>query len=57
MKKNKKTNTKVKNFEKKLFHISIFFFQRTFRIFQKSLVKSVTLPIKYHKKFDNFLTS
>jgi len=29
-------------------------FKRTFRIFQKSLVKSLTLPIKHYKKFYNF---
>jgi len=57
LKKIKKTNSKQQNFEKKnISHINIFF-QRTFRIFQKSLVKSLTLPIKHHKKFDNFWTS
>jgi len=57
IKKNKKTNCKLQNFEKKnISHINIFF-KRTFRIFQKSLVKSLTLPIKHHKKFDNFWTS
>jgi len=33
------------------------FFKRTIRIFQKSLVKSLTLPIKHYKKFYNFWTS
>ena len=33
------------------------FFKRTFRIFQKLLVKSLILPIKHHKKFHNFWTS
>jgi len=32
-------------------------FKRTFTIFQKSLVKPLTLPIKYHKKINNFSTS
>jgi len=40
---------------KNISHINIFF-KRTFRIFQKSLVKSLMLPIKHHKKFDNFWT-
>jgi len=29
------------------------FFKRAFRIFQKSLVKSLTLPLKHYKKFHN----
>ena len=33
------------------------FFKRAFRIFQKSFVKSLTLPIKQYKKFYNFWTS
>jgi len=57
IKKNKKTNSKPQNFEKKnISHINNFF-KRNFRIFQKSLVKSLWLPIKHHKKFDNFWTS
>ena len=57
IKKNKKINIKQQNFEKKIIsHINIFF-KRTFRIFQKSLVKSVTLPLKHYKKFHNFWTS
>jgi len=57
IKKHKKTNSKPQNFEKKnISHINIYF-KKTFRIFQKSLVKSLTLPIKHHKKFDNFCTS
>jgi len=42
--------------KKNISHVNIFS-ERTFRIFQKSLVKSLTLPIKPHKKFDNFWTS
>ena len=42
--------------KKNILHINIFF-KRTFRIFQKSLVKSLSLPIKYHKTFGNFWTS
>jgi len=54
--KNKKANTKSQNFEKKyISHINIFF-KGTFRIFQKSFVKSLTLTIKHHKKFHNFWT-
>jgi len=54
---NIKTNSKAQNFEKKnISHIHIFF-KITFRIFQKSLVKSLMLPIKHHKKFDNIWTS
>jgi len=37
-------------------HINIFF-KRTFRIFEKSLVKSLTFPIKHYKKFHHFWTS
>jgi len=55
IKKNKKINSKSQNFEKKIIisHMNIFF-QRAFRIFQKSFVKSLTLPIKHYKKFYNF---
>jgi len=57
IKKNKKTNSKLQNFEKKnILHINIFF-KRTFRNFKKALVKYLTLPQKQHKKFDNFWTS
>jgi len=56
-KKKKKTNSKPQNFGKKIIsHINIFF-KRTFRISQKSLVQSLTLPIKHYKKFHNFWTS
>jgi len=56
IKKNKNTNSKPQNFEKKnILHINIFF-KRTFKIFLKSLVKYLTLPRKQHKKFDNFWT-
>jgi len=49
----KKTKSKLQNFEKKnISHINIFF-NRTFRNFQKLLVKSLTLPIKHHKRFRN----
>jgi len=49
IKKNKKINSKQQNFEKKIIsHINILF-KRTFRIFQKSMVKSLTLPIKHYK--------
>jgi len=47
----------MQNFGKKIIsHINIFF-KRTFRIFQKSLVKSLTLRIKHYKIFHNFWTS
>ena len=39
----KKTNSKPQNFEKKNSHQ--FFFRRSFRIIQKSLVQSLILPI------------
>jgi len=42
---------------KKKYFTCQYFFKRTFRIFQKSLVKSLTLRIKHHKNFDNFWTS
>jgi len=53
-----KENSKPQNFEKKknISHIDIFL-KRTFRIFKKTLVKSLTLPINHHKKFHNFWTS
>jgi len=52
----KKINSKPLNFEEEnISHIKMFF-KRTFRIFQKSLVKSLTFPIKYYKKFHNFWT-
>jgi len=57
IKKIKKQIVNRKILKKKIIsHINIFF-KRTFRIFQKSLVKYLTLPIKHHKKFDNFWTS
>jgi len=34
-----------------------FFLKRTFRIFQKSLMKCLTFRIKHYKKFHNFWTS
>jgi len=52
-----KKNSKPQNLKKKRISDINIFFKRTFRIFQKSLVKSRTLPIKHHKKFDNFWTS
>jgi len=56
-KKNKKANSKTQNFENKnILHI-IIFFKRTFRISQKTLAKSLTLPIKYFKKLHNFWRS
>jgi len=55
--KNKKTNSKPQNFGTKISsHINIFL-KRTFRIFQKSLVKSLTFPIKHYEKFYNFWTT
>jgi len=56
IKKIKKQILNRKILKKKISHMNIFF-KRTFRIFQKSLVKSLTLPITHHKKFDNFWTS
>ena len=53
----KKTYSKPQNFEiENISHINMFF-KRTFRIFQKSLVKSLILPIKHHKKFHIFWPS
>jgi len=52
-----KKNSKPQNFRNKIISHSNIFFKRTFRIFQKSLVKSQTLPIKHYKKFNNFWTS
>jgi len=44
-------NSKPQKFEKKnVSHINIFF-KRTFRILQKPIVKSLTLPIKHYKIF------
>jgi len=57
IKKIKKQILNRKILKKKKYFTYLYFFKRTFRIFQKSLVKSLTLPIKYHKKFDNFWTS
>ena len=52
----RKTNSKPHNFEKTIIsHINIFF-KRTSRNFQNSL-KSLILPIKHYKKFNNFWTS
>jgi len=42
--------------KKNISHVNIFF-KSTYRIIQKWLVKSLMLPIKLHKKFDNFWTS
>jgi len=54
IKKEKKQIVNLKILTKKyISHMNIFF-ERTFKIFQKSLVKSLTLPIKHRKKFDNF---
>jgi len=55
IKKLKKDIVNRKILKKKYFTYQ-YFFKRTFRIFQKSLVKSLTLPIEPHKKFDNFWT-
>jgi len=55
--KNKKINTKPQNFEKKIISHIYTLFKRTFRIFQKSLVKSLTLVKKHDKKVNNFWTS
>ena len=52
-----KRNSKPQNFEKKNISQVNIFFKRTFRIFHKSLVKSLKLPIKPHKKFGNFWIS
>jgi len=55
--KNKKQIVNTRILKKKIIsHINIFL-KTTFRIFQKSLVKSLTLPIKHYKKFHNFWTS
>jgi len=54
LKKTQIVNRKI--LKKNISHIDIFF-KRTFRIFLKSSVKSLTLPIKHDKKFDNFWTS
>jgi len=57
IKKNKRTNSKLKNFGNKIISYINIFSKRTFRIFQKSLIKSITLPIKHYKKFHNFWTT
>jgi len=53
----KKTNSKLQNFEKKNYFTYLYFFKRTAINFQNSLIKSLILPIKHYKKFNNFLTT